>query len=87
MSFSLNLRIEIPDICDCENVCACKKGIVCKNKCVCANSNYLKVRKISNYGPKTPDYKTPMRKKLKKSVSFDDIIKEHSPRKSPINII
>ena len=67
----MNLTIKIPDICECNENCYCKKGIVCTNKCICSDINFLKVNKISCHGPKTPDYKTPKKKKIKKSISFD----------------
>jgi hypothetical protein len=44
---------------------------VCTNKCICSNIQFLKVFEISLYGPKTPDYQTPVKKKFKKSISFD----------------
>jgi hypothetical protein len=67
----MNLTIKIPHICECSEKCYCKKGIVCTNKCICSDVNFLKVFKISSYGPQTPDYETPMKKKIKKSISFD----------------
>jgi hypothetical protein len=67
----LNLTIKIPDICKCTENCYCKKGIVCANKCICSDINCLKVYEISSYGPKSPDYQTPVKKKIKKNISFD----------------
>ena len=67
----MNLTIKIPHICECSENCYCKKGIVCTNKFICFDVNFLKVFKISSYGPQTPDYETPMKKKFKKSISFD----------------
>jgi hypothetical protein len=67
----MNLTIKIPNICICNENCYCKKGIVCTNKCICSNIQFLKVFEISSYGPKTPDYQTPVKKKFKKSISFD----------------
>ena len=66
-----NLKIRIPNICDCELNCYCKQYIKCKNNCLCGNLNPI-TQFRSIYAPKTPDYRILKNIKIKKRVKFGE---------------